>query len=1048
MIKKFLAGQEFDDPADHTARAPIVISLSPQRLMETAELGRGLVCRLPGAGLLIVDAELHILVADGDAYQAVDRDGIVGRRVADVVPAAAWEVLEPRYMAALQGNVQSFDYTAVSESSTHSLRLAPIRDEGAVVGVMVLAEDITAKVAMTSQLADSERMQRSVLKVLDEGVIVLDVHGRLVQANPAACAILGLDPATARTDPAWSHPFRASRAKDGSHQDDFASVLKTGRRIRNVEIDADRPDGTRVTLSVNYRPLRDEAGAITGLVQSFRDVTEHERERLQLVEIQERLREAHEVAGLASWEWRPETDEVVIFHALPEDEHKPGDRMALDDLFETLPPEARLGGREDIASIVRGDRDGTVRRFSQPFPGGSLWLETRSRAVRDQDARLVCVRGTTQDVTEQEAAKQEAARARDFFQATLDSLSAEIAVLDEHGGIVMTNRAWLAFAAANGGTAIGPGENYLAACDSTPGDESATRAAKGLREIISGDRDTFSLEYPCHSPTLEGWFLLHAARFDGPGDARVVVSHEDVTQRHQAETQVATQAALLDEVGVAVIAADPKGRITHWNRGAEHLFGWTYAEALGRDPAKLVAPPGAKDLEEFNPKLDEHGHLEGTFTVCRKDGSTFPADLHGRVMVDSDGGLAGRIVVSVDVSERVASERALLAARNYMSAVADSMGEGLFTLDNQGRVMYMNEAGEKLLGWTRDELKGRVMHDVTHSHRSDGSELAIEDCPILHAGRDRRTLRVDDDVFFRRDGRQIPVAYTAAPFETDDGVEGCAVVFNDIAERKTNEESLQREADKLAWIGRIQDALAQDRFVLYAQPIVDLRSGKVVQSELLLRMREPNGEIVGPGSYLHIAEQYGLIGDIDLWVIERGVEVAATGRPVEINLSACSVGDQAVLDHIERCIQNTGADPALIVFEITETALVNDADAARDFAERLHSLGCKLALDDFGTGYGGFTYLKQLPVDYLKIDIEFVRDLATNPGSRHVVEAVVALARGFKLQTVAEGVEDSAAYELLHELGVDFAQGYHIARPGPLGPITPKSDHSPPEEHE
>jgi EAL domain-containing protein (putative c-di-GMP-specific phosphodiesterase class I) len=146
------------------------------------------------------------------------------------------------------------------------------------------------------------------------------------------------------------------------------------------------------------------------------------------------------------------------------------------------------------------------------------------------------------------------------------------------------------------------------------------------------------------------------------------------------------------------------------------------------------------------------------------------------------------------------------------------------------------------------------------------------------------------------------------------------------------------------------------------------------------------------------------------------------------------VGDHAVLHHIEACLALTGAEPGLIVFEITETAIVTDEGAALMFTERLHAIGCSIALDDFGTGYGGFTYLKQLPVDYLKIDTEFVRDLATNPASRHVVEAVVGLAQGFGLQTVAEGVEDAETYALLSQVGVDFAQGYFIARPGPLKP--------------
>jgi PAS domain S-box-containing protein len=897
---------------------------------------------------------------------------------------------------------------------------------------MARPQATTPRVTTTRQLADSERLQRSVLEVLDEGVMVLDLRGRLVQANRAAHTILGLDLASARADPSWWQAFAARHASDGSSLDIAASVLETGHGMRDVDVEAGRPDGSSVLLSVNYQPLRDEAGAVSGLVLSFRDITEREGEHRSLIETQDRLREAHEVARLSSWEWQPETDEMLVFHALAEHGSLQGIRTPLEDLLAAMPPEERQPVRDDLASIVRGERDTAARRYCHSYPTGPVWLETRSRAVREGDGRLVCVRGTTQDVSEQQLAKQQAAGERDFLQATLDSLSAHIAVLGERGEIVMTNRAWVEFAATNGAAPAVLGENYLAACDGAAGDEWAERAAAGLRTVMSGTETGFSLEYPCHSPTVERWFMLHAARFKGPGAARVVVAHDDVTQRRQAEGEVATQAALLQAVDAAVVATGPDGRVTHWNRGAERLFGWAYAEVLGRDMATLISPPGTGGGEALLAELHETGRFRGEYTSCRKDGSTFPAYLRIRARVDGDGRPAGRTGVAVDISDRVESERALRAASNYLRAVTDSVGEGLFTLDTEGRVTYMNEAAEKLLGWSHEELLGRVMHDVAHSRRADCSELTIEDCPIMHARRDVRTQRVDDDVFIRRDGHVMPVAYTAAPFETEDGVHGCVVVFEEISERKAHEESLLREAEKLSWIGRIQDALAHDRFVLYAQPIVDLHSGEVVQRELLLRMREPSGEIVGPGSFLPIAEQYGLIGEIDRWVIERGAEIAATGRPVEVNLSARSVGDPAVLDHIERCIERSGADPTLLVFEITETALIADEASARVFAERLHVLGCKLALDDFGTGYGGFTYLKQLPLDYLKIDIEFVRDLATNPASAHVVRAVVALARGFALQTVAEGVEDAETLELLRELGVDLAQGYHIARPGPL----------------
>jgi EAL domain-containing protein (putative c-di-GMP-specific phosphodiesterase class I) len=258
------------------------------------------------------------------------------------------------------------------------------------------------------------------------------------------------------------------------------------------------------------------------------------------------------------------------------------------------------------------------------------------------------------------------------------------------------------------------------------------------------------------------------------------------------------------------------------------------------------------------------------------------------------------------------------------------------------------------------------------------------------------------------------------------------VVFADITERKARETVLQQEADTLSWIGRIQDALMEDRFVLYAQPIVDLASGKTVQRELLLRLQEDDGSVVAPGAFLDVAERYGLISDIDRWVVERGAEIAAGGQPVEVNISARSIGDPAMLEHIEQCLDRSAVDPRLLVFEITETAIADDAETAQAFAEQLRRLGCKLALDDFGTGFGGLTYLKNLPLDFLKIDIEFVRDLTTNPRSRHVVQAVIALARDFELQTVAEGVEDGETLDLLAQLGVDFAQGYFIARPAPL----------------
>jgi EAL domain-containing protein (putative c-di-GMP-specific phosphodiesterase class I) len=259
------------------------------------------------------------------------------------------------------------------------------------------------------------------------------------------------------------------------------------------------------------------------------------------------------------------------------------------------------------------------------------------------------------------------------------------------------------------------------------------------------------------------------------------------------------------------------------------------------------------------------------------------------------------------------------------------------------------------------------------------------------------------------------------------------VVFTDISERKERELQMRRKLEALSWVGRIRDALEYDRLTLYAQPIVDLASGEIVQHELLLRMIGPEGRVIAPGDFLPAAEQHGLIGPIDRWVMCRALEIAAQGHPVEINVSADSLSDATFLSFVKAELDAREVDPARLVFEITETALMGNETVARSFVEEVRRLGGAVALDDFGTGYGSFRYLKHLPVNLLKIDQEFVRDLdGPEPEtSRHVIQAIVSLARGMGQKTVAEGVETQSALDTLRLLGVDMVQGYLLGRPSP-----------------
>jgi PAS domain S-box-containing protein len=1004
---------------------------STQLLQEIGSTSRGMIAGLPGSALIVVDTDFRIAFADGELCQP----SFVGRPVSDILPARGWEFLRPRYQNALRGQEQSFEYKNAQSRSTFAMQLKPVHDGGEVVGVLVSAYDITAGAVVRDALTAGERRHRAVFEALAEGVIVTDLDGRLLDANEAACSILGFDLDAALDDPSWWSPFGAHLSGDEAPLEEAgagATVVATGRGLRGVRIELVRTDGTPLSLSLNYLPWRGPSDEVGGLVLSFHDVTRSELERRQLVETEARLRDAHEVARLASWQWNPGEDTVTVFQALGENVVKSGSETRLADLLAVLPAGDREAAREALEAMVRGQRNEAVTRFRRGSPSSPVWIELRARAVRDVDGRLVCVRGTSQDVSEQELAAREIASARDFVQSTLDSLPAHVAVLDESGAIVKTNSAWKQFALDNGGTPSGVDTNYLTAWCPDVGDELAARVADGLRAVASGACEDFSIEYPCQSPSAERWFVLRASRYEGRGEASVVVVHNDVTARHKAQAEASTQAALLDEVDVAVIATDHERRVIHWNRAAEELYGWSREEAVGELTSALAAVDGEPTAAQVFEELRRDGSWEGEFVVARKDGTKFPAGVRIRTILDDEGSLAGMISVSFDATKRIAADGDLRSARDYMRAVADSMGDGLCTLDNKGRIVYVNHRAEELLGWTSADLAGRDLHEALHHTRPDGSPYPPEESPLVAARLTGQPARTDDDVLVCRSGTLLPVQLMLTPFETDDGVGGFVLVFSDISARKGQEHDAERKLVDLAWIERIRDALDHDRLVLYAQPIVEIASNRTTQHELLLRMLDNDGTPIPPALFLPVAENYGSIGEIDRWVTRETFALAAAGHAVEMNVSAHSLSDPAFYDFVENELRGSGADPALIVFELTETALVHDQVATENFANRIHSLGCRLALDDFGTGYGGFTYLKQLPIDFLKIDIEFVRDLATDPASRLVVESVVALARSFDLETVAEGVEDARTLEMLREYGVDYAQGYHCGRPAPL----------------
>ena len=254
------------------------------------------------------------------------------------------------------------------------------------------------------------------------------------------------------------------------------------------------------------------------------------------------------------------------------------------------------------------------------------------------------------------------------------------------------------------------------------------------------------------------------------------------------------------------------------------------------------------------------------------------------------------------------------------------------------------------------------------------------------------------------------------------------------------DEALARHTGEIQWLQRLQGALRENRFQLYHQVIVaahDEEGGPAM--EVLIRLQDENGHELAPAEFMRAAERYRLMGLVDRWVVQttlaalgRGAIAVPSNRSVAINISGQTLGDLQFLEFVVECFDSTGASPAQVCFEITENAVVANLDHARRFVGVLHGMGCQFALDDFGSGLGSFSNLKNLPLDYLKIDGSFMRNLSRDTVNQAMVTAMIELARTLNFKVIAEQVEDSAAAETARRMGVDYLQGYAIGRPQPL----------------
>jgi PAS domain S-box-containing protein len=474
--------------------------------------------------------------------------------------------------------------------------------------------------------------------------------------------------------------------------------------------------------------------------------------------------------------------------------------------------------------------------------------------------------------------------------------------------------------------------------------------------------------------------------------------------------------------GMSVSALD--GRWLRINDAYCAMLGYDPAELLGTTHREVTHPDDVGEDHEFvaDALAGRRDSVRREKRYIRKDGSIVWALTRVELIRDRTGSPLYFVSHVQYLSDRRATLGLLHGSERTLRAVIDHTPAMICVIGRDHRYRLVNRGFEAAFGVVSDQIVGRCDTEILPP--STIAEARAKNLLVLDGG-----PSAQEEQTVTRDGRESVRLVTRFALRDEDGViDAVCIVSTDVTERG-GEERTKRE--RLQCSEMIYAALAQCRLVLHGQPIVSLKSLQPVATELLIRMRTTasDTELIAPGAFLPAAERFDLIGLIDEWVVASAIKFAVAGHRISVNLSAKTVSDSALIDQIRKAvIANDGAAKNLI-FEITETALPENLDAARAFAIRMRKLGCAIALDDFGVGHGTFTYLKRLPIDHLKIDREFVRDLLTDDEDRQVVEAIVGVAQQFEVATIAEGVEDQATLDELRQMGVDYAQGFWTGRP-------------------
>jgi diguanylate cyclase (GGDEF)-like protein/PAS domain S-box-containing protein len=762
--------------------------------------------------------------------------------------------------------------------------------------------------------------------------------------------------------------------------------------------------------------------------------------------------------------------------------------LALPDYFATLiAEEDRQLMNANFQNARRGGACNNLELRHIHKNGSKIWFGASWQTIFDKEGKSLGVRMNLRDISERKHIELALRESEAFGLAILDSVAAEIAVLDAEGVIVLVNQPWLHFTLENSseqGISVPQteiGTNYLAVCRvsaASASDAVASSIGEGIQAVLDRRLPRFTIEYPCDSPQQQRWFSVVVTPLGSDGKG-VVVSHVDITERKQAELKLQLAASVFTHAREGIMITTTDGTIVDVNDAFSAITSYRCDEVIGRNPRLLSSGRHERQFySDLWQNLTEKGHWYGEVWNRRKNGEVYAVMQTISAVRDAEGNPLHYLALFSDITLIKEREQELEHSAHYDSLT--NLPNRTLLADRLHQGMAQARRRENLLGVAFLDLDGFKIINDQYGHEAGDQLLIAVAANMKQALREGDTLaRMGGDEFVAELLDLVDVeasapmlvrllAAAAEPMQYGDLTlqvsASLGVTFYPQAEN-IDADQLLRQADQAMYQAKqagknryhifdaVQDsrvrgryeslefirrALVRGEFVLYYQPYVDMRKGTVIGAEALIRWQHPDKGLLSPATFLPVIEDHPLAVELGEWVIETAlaqIEIwLATGLniPVSVNVGARQLQQTDFVERLRGLLAaHPGVSPSCLKLEVLETSALINVLRVSQVIETCRGMGVMFSMDDFGTGYSSLTYLKQLPVATIKIDQSFVRGMLYDPDDMAILKGVLSLSDAFHREVVAEGVETIEQGAMLLQLGCDLAQGYCIARPMP-----------------